>query len=97
MSNYSVFDEDENDIFAGSPKSKFFDVFRNASSLIVQEEMDKIMEKLAICEHLLSKDRKINIDEDLERYRFENIEEIEELKKGLYLEYTGEIIQRLDS
>ncbi len=97
MSNYHVFDEDEDDIFSGSPKSKFFDVFRNASSLIVQEEMDKIIEKLAICEYILSKDYNIDIDEDLKKYKLENIEEIEELKKSLYLEYTGEIIQRLDA
>ncbi len=97
MSNYSVFNEDEDDIFLGSPKSKFCDVLRNASSSIVQDEVDKIMEKLAICEHILSKEKNFDIDKDLEKYKIENTEEIENMKKGLYLEYTGEIIQRLDS
>ena len=35
------FEEDEDDIFMGSPKSKFFDVSREASKDIVEEEIDK--------------------------------------------------------
>ncbi len=97
MSSYSVFDEDENDIFSGTPKSKFFDILRNASSSIVSDELDKLMEKLAICECILSEDRNFDIEKDLEKYKIENSEEIENIKKSLYLEYTGEIIQRLDS
>ena len=36
------FTEDEDDIFMGSPKSKFFDVSRQASKDIVEEEIDKM-------------------------------------------------------
>ena len=47
------FTEDEDDIFMGSPKSKFFDVSRQASKDIVEEEIDKIVEKLAVLEILV--------------------------------------------
>ena len=50
------FEEDEDDIFMGSPKSKFFDVSREASKDIVEEEIDKIIEKLAVLEMIISKD-----------------------------------------
>ena len=42
------FTEDEDDIFMGSPKSKFFDVTREASKEVVEDEIDKIIEKLAV-------------------------------------------------
>ena len=39
------FSEDEDDIFMGSPKSKFFDVSREASKEVVEDEIDKIPRK----------------------------------------------------
>ena len=48
------FTEDEDDIFMGSPKSKFFDVTREASKEVVEDEIDKIIEKLAVLEMIVS-------------------------------------------
>ena len=56
------FSEDEDDIFMGSPKSKFFDVSREASKDIVEEEIDKIIEKLAVLEMIVSQDKDENFD-----------------------------------
>lgn len=99
MSKFQALFEDENDIFQGSPKSKFFDVTREASKEIVEEEIDKIIEKLAILEILASKNKDINFDINklINEYKFSNEEEVIELKKSLYVEFTGEIISRLDS
>ena len=93
------FTEDEDDIFMGSPKSKFFDVVREASSDIVDGELDKIIEKVAVLEMLLSKDKgeEFDVNDLVEQYKEENSQEVENMKKGLYVEYTGEIISRLDS
>ncbi len=91
--------EDEDDIFTGSPKSKYFDVTRTANKDIVEDEFDKLLEKVAVMELLLSKDKDENFDvNDLVKdYAFKNLDEVEEMKKGLYLELTGDIICRLDS
>lgn len=91
--------EDEDDIFVGSPKSKYFDVTKNANEEIVQEEFDKLLEKVAVMELLLSKDKDENFDvnELVRQYVLQNLDEIEEMKKGLYVELTGDIICRLDS
>lgn len=93
------FTEDEDDIFMGSPKSKFFDIVRTASSEVVEDEIDKIIEKYAILEMLLTKDKDEDFDLNkfLAQYAFENSEEVSNMKKGLYMEFTGEIICRLDS
>jgi len=93
------FTEDEDDIFMGSPKSKFFDVSREASQDVVEEEWDKVVEKLAILEMMLSKDKgpEFDINKVIEEYKFDNEKEVNAMKKGLYVEFTGEIICRLDS
>ena len=93
------FTEDEDDIFMGSPKSKFFDVTREASKEVVEDEIDKIIEKLAVLEMIVSADKDANFDiyEYIKEYMLENSEKVKAMKKGLYVEFTGEIICRLDS
>ena len=93
------FEEDEDDIFMGSPKSKFFDVSREASKDIVEDEIDKIVEKLAVLEMIISQDKGENFDinDFIKEYTLENYEKVKAMKKGLYVEFTGEIICRLDS
>ena len=93
------FSEDEDDIFMGSPKSKFFDVSREASKDIVEDEIDKIVEKLAVLEMIVSegKGESFDINEYIKEYTLENYEKVKAMKKGLYVEFTGEIICRLDS
>ena len=93
------FTEDDDDIFMGSPKSKFFDVSRQASKDIVEEEIDKIVEKLAVLEMIISggKDEDFDINQYIRDYTFANMDDVNGMKKGLYVEFTGEIISRLDS
>ncbi|QKJ21933.1 DUF2018 family protein [Poseidonibacter lekithochrous] len=93
------FTEDEDDMFMGSPKSKFFDVSREASQDVVEEEWDKIVEKVAILEMMLSegKDENYDINEVMKEYKLNNEQLVNNMKKGLYVEFTGEIICRLDA
>ena len=93
------FSEDEDDIFMGSPKSKFFDVSREASKEVVEEEIDKIIEKLAVLEMIVSegKGENFDINEYIKEFTLENNDKVKAMKKGLYIEFTGEIICRLDS
>ncbi|MBP7769629.1 MAG: DUF2018 family protein [Aliarcobacter sp.] len=93
------FTEDEDDIFMGSPKSKFFDVSREASKDIVEEEIDKIIEKLAVLEMVISegKGEDFDINQYIHDYTLDNMDDVNSMKKGLYVEFTGEIISRLDS
>lgn len=91
--------EDEDDIFVGSPKSKYFDISRQANEEIVEEEFDKLLEKVAVMEMLLSegKDEDFDINNVIRQYVLENLDEVEQMKKGLYIELTGDIVCRLDS
>ncbi len=91
--------EDEDDIFTGTPKSKYFDVTRQVNKELVEDEFDKLLEKVAVMELLLTevKGEDFDVNEILNKYILENSEKVENIKKGLYLELTGDIICRLDS
>ncbi|AXH14094.1 DUF2018 family protein [Malaciobacter mytili] len=91
----ALFNEDENDILIGSAKSKFLDVLKNANSEVVAEELDKIIEKFAAMELLLTQNDEF--EKVLQEYIFKNSSEVHQMKKSLYMEFTGEIISRLDS
>ena len=43
------------------------------------------------------KDDNFDINEFIKEYMLENSEKVKAMKKGLYVEFTGEIICRLDS
>lgn len=93
------FIEDEDDIFTGSAKSKFFDIVEGSNNEIVRDELDKIIEKYAVLELLISQnqDEDFDVNKVIDEYIFKNSEDVENMKKGLYIEFAGEIIRRLDS
>ncbi|MEA2050270.1 MAG: DUF2018 family protein [Campylobacterota bacterium] len=99
MANYEALFEDEDNIFGGSPKSKYHDIANQANNEIVEDEMEKILEKYAYMEMMLSKDKPFDYDifKDLEMFKLENSIELEQKKKSLYIEFTGDIVCRLDS
>ena len=50
-------------------------------------------------EILLSKNKDVDFDINkmINQYAFEHADEVNEMKKGLYIELTGDIVCRLDS
>lgn len=99
MAKFEALFEDENDIFTGSAKSKFFDIMRNASNEVVEDEIEKIFERYAVMELMLSEKagEEFDINRVLDEYAFKNSQKVDDMKKGLFMEFTGEIITRLDS
>jgi hypothetical protein len=98
MANYEVLFENEEDIFGGTPASKYHDITSQANSEIVKDEFDKIVEKFAIMEAMLEElDDSGDLDKKIAQYALEHSEKIENMKKSLYIEFTGNIVMRLDS
>ncbi|WP_198305436.1 DUF2018 family protein [Arcobacter vandammei] len=93
------FTEDDDDIFFGSPKSKFFDIMEQTHRDLLEDELDKVFEKLAILELMISKDKEEDFDINLflQEFKNKNEDDVNSMKKGLYMEISGEIISRLDS
>ena len=98
MGKYEALFEDEANIFGGTPESKYHDIASQANDEIVKDEFDKIVQKFAIMEKLLEERYEHDeLNRVIAAYGFENMSEVENMKKGLYIEFTGNIVMRLDS
>ena len=95
-SKYEALFEDEDDIFGGTPSSKFWDIANQANDELVKDVFDKIFERMAVMEQYLE-EQGLDIDNNITSFVISNSELVENKKKSLYVEFTGEIVCRLDS
>ena len=96
MSRYAALFEDEDDIFLGSPKSKFMDTVYNANQDQAMNELEIIIERMASMEILM--EEKFGSIEDLEKeirnMRLSRFEEVEAQAKNAYIVHTGSILSQ---
>ena len=96
MSRFEALFEDEDDIFSGSPQSKYWDIAKQVSEDLYQYDFDEIMTKIAVMEKMLMQQHDENdLNRIVESYALMNQEEIENHKKSLYMEYAGRLIYKL--
>jgi len=90
---YESLFEDEDDIFGGSPRSKFMDIVFNANRGVATHELQNLIERMAALELLLGETMD---DETLERrvkqLMFDKADEINALAKEFYIESMGNIL-----
>jgi len=93
---YNIF-EDEDDIFMGSPKSKFHDIVFNANQGVVEAELERLIERQAVMELML---RQAHDEEALERvmqtFSFEHTDAVATMTKSLYVESMGNILTQAE-
>jgi hypothetical protein len=94
MANYAALFEDEDDMFGGSPKSKFMDVVFNANNDIVRAELENMIEKMATMEAMLEEQHGENLDRAIEQYKFEHQDECNNILKSIYIEVMGTILSQ---
>jgi len=94
MNKYAALFEDEEDIFGGSPRSKFMDVVFNANNDIVRQELEAFIEKAAIMELMLEEYVGEDIDRAVENYKFQHLDECETKTKSLFVELMGAVLSQ---
>ena len=96
MGKFDALFEDEDDIFGGSPKSKYWDISNQISKDLMKDEFDTVIMRMAVMERMLIEhpDEEM-LDKIIKNYYYENTDEIEVLKKSLYMELAGKLIYRL--
>ena len=96
MSKYSALFEDEDDIFLGSPKSKFFDVVFNANNDVARYELEDMIDRMATMELLL--EEKMGsleaIENTIKEYKYSRTSDIEAHAKNTYIYYMGAILSK---
>lgn len=96
MNKFAALFEDEDDIFLGSPKSKFFDVVFNANNDVAQYELEAMVNRMATMELLLEETlgSAEEIEAKIKEYTYSKEKEIEAHAKNTYIVYMGAILSK---
>lgn len=90
---YSALFEDEDDIFLGSPQSKFEDTMFNANRNVAINELNSMVQKIAMLEMLLEdKYDAEELEKKLREMTLVESEAVETKAKSIYIELTGNIL-----
>jgi len=96
MGKFEALFEDEDDIFAGTPQSKYWDISKQLSEDLIKDEFDVLVKKMAVMEAMLSETyNHDDLDILIRNYEVENRSKVEELKKSVYIELAGQLIYRV--
>ena len=96
MSKFDALFEDEDDIFAGTPLSRYWDISGQLSEDLIKDEFDGVVERLAVMEAMLSEIHEYeDLDRTIKNYAVTNMTKVEELKKSVYMELAGQLIYRV--
>lgn len=90
---HSALFEEDDDLFAGSPKSKFMDIVFNASRDSLEQELVRIIERQAVMELLLAEHCGEELECKISRFKSENPSEIENFSKTLYAQSVENVLQ----
>jgi len=94
MNKYSALFEDEDDVFLGSPESKFMDVLFNANNDVVRDELGAFIRKVATMEMIMEEYVGNDIHKAVNQYDAEHFGQAEEQAKNLYIELMGNILSK---
>jgi len=87
---------EDDDLFGGSPKKKYFDIIFNANRNLVEEELSRNLEKLAayelLFEEMMGEDK--DIMQILQNYIWENVDKVKEKQTSLFIEGMGDILTK---
>ena len=87
--------EDEDDFFVGSPRSKFFDIMFNANRNLVEDTLEKHVERHAAIEILLNKfieEKGLDLEAEITTIRAEKQDEIHNAKIDFFIATVGDIL-----
>ncbi|WP_024953994.1 DUF2018 family protein [Sulfurospirillum arcachonense] len=87
--------EDEDDFFVGSPRSKFFDILFNANKNLVQDALEKHVERHVAMEMILEKlalKEGIDIETEISIIRSEKQDDIHNAKVDFFISTVGDIL-----
>ncbi len=96
MGKFDALFEDEDDIFAGTPESKYWDITKQLSEDLLKDEFDGIVARLAAMEAMLAESHDYDdLDATIRNFQATNFTKMAELKKSVYMELAGQLIYRV--
>ncbi|MCW8822128.1 MAG: DUF2018 family protein [Sulfurovum sp.] len=93
MKKYDALFEDEDDIIAGTPQKRYWDILGQIEEDKVHNEFDKIISKIAAMEKMLMEYYpEDDLDDKVKNYIAGEPKIVDAHKKNLYLEYAAKLI-----
>lgn len=86
-----MFFDEEDSIFGGTPKSKFFDIVYNANRNLVEFELEKMVEKYVALEALLEQNN-VDITHEVNTYILDNADSINSAKNDFFIGFVGDVL-----
>lgn len=88
-----MFSDNEDDIFGGTPKSKFFDIVYNANRNLVEFELENIIEKYVAMEHLLEEQMsEFELENKIKSLILDNQDGINSAKNDFFIGFVGDVL-----
>jgi len=88
---------DDDDYMMTTPRENFFQILRTANQNIVENELEKLIERLAVAEKILEERE---LDEEYERRVRSEIatdpQDLENRKNSLFIETVGKIVTQCE-
>ncbi len=91
---YDALFEDEDDIFGGTPKSKFIDIIYNASRVLTEIELERLIMRQAVLEMMVEEKFGEDFDNIIKERLFSDGANIEAKAKSLYIESVGNVLSQ---
>ena len=92
-----LFDDDDDDFLSTTPRENFYQVLFTANRNIVENEVDKLIERLAVAEKMLEDQ---GLEEEYERQVLSmpiaEPSEIDNRKNSLFIETVGNIVTQCE-
>jgi hypothetical protein len=91
-----LFDEDD-DYMVTTPKENFFSILENANRNIVNLELEKLIERLAVAEKILEENGLADEwEREIKSMPVSDPEGFENIKNSIFIETVGEIVTKCE-
>ncbi len=85
---------ESDDIFAGNPRDNFFDIVYNANRNLVENEIENLIERLALLEFLLEQNKIEDVDKKILTLKYNDEKKLELAKKDMFIHLTANIVSQ---
>jgi len=87
----NIFDDD--DFLVTSPAENFFNIVHNANKDLVNANLEKLVERLAIAEKILEeRDLEDELESMIKTMPFENGADLDDRKNSIFIDTVGKIV-----
>ncbi len=85
---------EDDELFGGSPKKKYFDIIFNANQNLVQDHLEYHLSKMAALELMLEEMIDQDVTKAIKEFQVENKDKLNKRVEDLYIEGMSDILSK---